>query len=157
MKDLEWLVNAFKNATNSITNKDETNEVTQTVRVSIQTDWPPQIINRSTEDDDSSKEDDAECEELLQRVPMARNVAPNWSQIAITQDKVQEFEHMPRYRTQYQKQWHGDIPIDVMLSIIKLSSATFTSRCLGPHWLHLRLICKFAGAVMDDDTGNMLE
>jgi ribosomal protein S10 len=63
----------------------------------------------------------------------------------------------PRYMTRNQKQIRGSIATDVMLTVMQLTRPKLKAQKLASRKYPLELLCEFANAVMDDETGDMLE
>ena len=64
----------------------------------------------------------------------------------------------PRYQTRQQvKQMKGNITTDMLMSVCEFTSTTFSPSQTAMRRYPLQFWCEFAGAVMDDDTGEMLE
>jgi hypothetical protein len=51
----------------------------------------------------------------------------------------------------------GNIMTDVMLSVVELSNTKLTPNRLLGRQFPMQFLCEIAGAVMDEDTGDMLE
>ena len=64
---------------------------------------------------------------------------------------------MNRYMTRQQKRLQGSITTDVMLTVIEIRGKKMNMQRLASRKFPMELLCEFAGAVMDDDTGDMLE
>ena len=62
-----------------------------------------------------------------------------------------------RYMTRQQKSIQGSITTDVMLTEMEIRGKTMSAQHLASQKFPMELLCEFAGAVMDDDTGDMLE
>jgi hypothetical protein len=63
----------------------------------------------------------------------------------------------PRYMTRNQKRVRGSIATDVMLTVMQLSRPKLNAQKLASRKHPLEMLCEFANAVMDDETGDMLE
>jgi hypothetical protein len=63
----------------------------------------------------------------------------------------------PRYMTRNQKRVRGSIATDVMLTVMQLSRPKLNAQKLASRKYPLEMLCEFANAVMDDETGDMLE
>ena len=63
----------------------------------------------------------------------------------------------PRYATRQQRQLRGSIATDSMLSVIKCSQANLAPQRLASRRFPLHYLCELANAVMDEETGKMLE
>jgi hypothetical protein len=99
------------------------------------------------------------------RVPRRNDTTPrvstnnaeeqNRSDIAPRVETLQE--DGPRYMTRSQKRIRGSIATDVMLTVIQLTSPVLNPKRLASRKYPLEMLCEFANAVMDDETGDMLE
>jgi hypothetical protein len=59
--------------------------------------------------------------------------------------------------TRNQKCIRGTIATDVMLTVMQLTSPVLNPKRLASRKYPLEMLCEFANAVMDDETGDMLE
>ena len=59
--------------------------------------------------------------------------------------------------TRHQKQIRGSITTDVMLTVMQMSRPKIDARQLASRRFPLEFLCEFANAVMDQETGDMLE
>ena len=55
------------------------------------------------------------------------------------------------------KQYRHNVTTEAMLSVLELSTANISQQQLSSRKFPLQILCEFAGAVMDDETGDMLE
>eukprot|EP00956_Cyclotella_meneghiniana_P036712 scaffold129408_cov92-Cyclotella_meneghiniana.AAC.1 len=63
----------------------------------------------------------------------------------------------PRYLTRSQKRLQGSISTDALMSMLELSRPNLDAKKLATRKFPLEFLCEFANAVMDEDTGEMLE
>eukprot|EP00956_Cyclotella_meneghiniana_P010727 scaffold15031_cov47-Cyclotella_meneghiniana.AAC.1 len=63
----------------------------------------------------------------------------------------------PRYLTRSQKRLQGSISADALMSMLELSRPKLDAKKLAARKFPLEFLCEFANAVMDEDTGEMLE
>ena len=59
--------------------------------------------------------------------------------------------------TRQQKRIRGSITTDVMLTVIEVNRPKLNPKQLASRKYPLEILCEFAGAVMDDQTGDMME
>jgi hypothetical protein len=63
----------------------------------------------------------------------------------------------PRYATRSQKWLRGSATVDAMLTMMELSNQPITPQRLASRQFPLQFLHEVAGAVMDVETGDMLE
>jgi hypothetical protein len=69
-----------------------------------------------------------------------------------------EIEEQPRYVTRQQLKWmNGSVTKDVMLTLLELNAWQPSVQQLATRKFPMQFLCKFAGAIMDEETGDMLE
>jgi hypothetical protein len=71
--------------------------------------------------------------------------------------RVDEPSTQPRYATRSQKQLRGSPTVDTMLTMMELSNQPITPQRLASRQFPLQFLHEVAGAVMDVETGDMLE
>lgn len=63
----------------------------------------------------------------------------------------------PRYVTRSQKRLQGSVTTDAIMGMLELTKPKLDARKLATRRYPLQFLCEFANAVMDEDTGEMLE
>jgi hypothetical protein len=132
MNELDRLAKIFQEAAQKIS---ETNA--RQPRVPTRRESPPRVSTNN--DEEQNQSDNATRVETL-RV-----------------DGQMVMEDGPRYMTRNQKRIRGIIAMDVMLTVMQLTSPVLNPKRLASRKYPLEMLCEFANAVMDDETGDMLE
>jgi hypothetical protein len=132
MNELDRLAKIFQEAAQKISETDA-----RQPRVPTRRESPPRVSTNN--DEEQNQSDNATRVETL-RV-----------------DGQMVMEDGPRYMTRNQKRIRGIIAMDVMLTVVQLTSPVLNPKRLASRKYPLKMLCEFANAVMDDETGDMLE
>jgi hypothetical protein len=146
IKELERLAEIFDKAAKKVS--EENASAPRVQSTSTATPSVPEATTRDSDDipplryvtDDEKSDSDNEAEDApTPRVPRAYT------------------DEEPVRRYNLRSNTRGNIMTDVMLSVIELSNTKLTPQSLSGRQFPMQFLCEIAGAVMDEDTGDMLE
>jgi hypothetical protein len=148
MKELERLAEIFEKAAKKVS---EDNASASAPRVQTSSAAAPRVPEATTmdlddipplryvTDDEDSDSDDEDEDAPTPRVARA------------------DTDKEPVRRYNLRSNTRGNIMTDVMLSVIELSNTKLTPNRLSGRQFPMQFLCEVAGAVMNEDTGDMLE
>jgi hypothetical protein len=151
MQELERLATIFQKAAMQVSEQSTTREAVPTPRVRTYTDEPNHPTHQPprVEITEHTSPHFNFTENPTPRVP--DNPMPP----IITQDDEEETSiTIPR---RYSKRIRGSIATDALLAVLEMSNTTLSPSQLSKRQFPLTFLCEFAGAVMHEDTGELLE
>jgi hypothetical protein len=146
MKELEALAKIFQDAATRVSE-----ENSRQPRVPTDDSNSPRV--NEPEDEVPDLCTSAKARKIAEQMSKTPRVDAGWSRPM----EVQYERTAPRYQTRQQRRLNGSVTTDALLSVIELSQSKLTPKQLSSRKFPLEFLCEFANAVMDEETGDMLE